>query len=113
MLLVVAVRPRRCPVTTEVGSPRNKERRYPPDPPSVEEIVAVMRGAGDRSAGFRLRALIVILSRAGLRISEALSLAETDLDSVRGAILVRRGKGGQAPRGRNGQMGMGTTQAVA
>jgi hypothetical protein len=28
--------------------PRNKGLRYPPDPPSVEEIIAVMRTAGDR-----------------------------------------------------------------
>ena len=27
--------------------PRNKGQRYPADPPTVEEIVAVMRAAGD------------------------------------------------------------------
>jgi site-specific recombinase XerD len=75
--------------------PRNKGLRYPPDPPSVEEIVAVMRIAGGRGEGVRLRALIVILWRAGLRISEALALAESDLDPARGAVLVRRGKGGR------------------
>jgi integrase len=78
--------------------PRNKGRRYPPDPPPVEEIIAVMRAAGDGIEGLRLRALIVILWRAGLRISEALSLAESDLDPVRGAILVRAGKGGAVAR---------------
>jgi site-specific recombinase XerD len=35
----------------------------------------------------------VILWRAGLRIGEALTLAETDLDARRGAVLVRHGKG--------------------
>jgi integrase len=30
-----------------------------------------------------------------LRISEALALAESDLDRTRGAVLVRRGKGGK------------------
>jgi site-specific recombinase XerD len=75
--------------------PRNKGRRYPADPPTVEEIVAVMRAAGAGPDGERLRALIVILWRAGLRVSEALDLAETDLDSSSGAILVRRGKGGK------------------
>ena len=55
----------------------------------------MMRTAGDGAEGVRLRALIGILWRAGLRISEALALAETDLDPVRGAVLVRRGKGGK------------------
>ncbi len=75
--------------------PRNKGLRYPADPPSVEEIVAVMRTAGSRSEGARLRGLMVVLWRSGLRISEALALAESDLDWNRGAILVRRGKGGR------------------
>ena len=75
------------------ASPRNKGLRYPAEPPTIEEIVAVMRAAGEGAAGSRLRALIVILWRAGLRISEALDLAETDLDRLRGAILVRRGEG--------------------
>jgi integrase len=75
--------------------PRNKGEQYPADPPTVEEIVAVMRAVGDRADGQRLRALIVLLWRAGLRISEALALQESDLDATRGAILVRHGKGGK------------------
>ena len=54
--------------------PRNKGEQYPADPPTVEEIVAVMSAVGDRADGHRLRALVVLLWRAGLRISEALSL---------------------------------------
>jgi site-specific recombinase XerD len=73
--------------------PRNKGRRYPADPPTVEEIIAVMRTAGECPDGARLRALIVVLWRAGLRISEALALAESDMDPPCGAVLVRRGKG--------------------
>jgi site-specific recombinase XerD len=64
----------------------------PADPPTVEEIILVMRHAGDRAHGLRLRGLIVVLWRAGLRISEALALTESDLDEARGAILVRHGK---------------------
>ena len=75
--------------------PKNKGRRFPADPPTVEEIVAVMRATGDSADGARLRALIVVLWRAGLRISEALDLAETDLDHARGALVIRRGKGGR------------------
>jgi site-specific recombinase XerD len=67
--------------------------RYPADPPNVEEIVAVMRAAGEKVGGLRLRALLIVMWRAGLRISEALALAETDLDSRAGSIVVRRGKG--------------------
>ena len=74
-------------------APRNKGLRYPPDPPTVEEIIAVMRAAGDDPDGVRLRGLIVVLWRPGLRISEALALTETDLDCDRGSLLVRHGKG--------------------
>jgi site-specific recombinase XerD len=76
-------------------APGNKGLRYPADPPKVEEIIAVMRTAGDAAHGQRLRGLIVIMWRAGLRIQEALALAEGDLDHRRGSLLVRRGKGGR------------------
>ena len=88
---------RRSPATTSSFHqglpPRNKGRRYPPNPPTVEEIIAVMRAAGNGPEGLRLRGVIVMLWRAGLRISEALALIESDLDPTRGAILVRHGKG--------------------
>jgi integrase len=98
LLLDVAGR-RRSPATMpefHAGRPpRNKGIRYPADPPTIEEIVAVMRAAGDAVHGRRLRGLIVVLWRAGLRIHEALALAEADLDPRRGSLLVRRGKGGR------------------
>ena len=98
-LLLDAAGRRRSPATMpgfHAGRPpRNKGVRYPADPPTVEEIVAVMRIAGDGTHGRRLRGLIVVLWRAGLRIHEALALAEPDLDRRRGALLVRRGKGGR------------------
>jgi site-specific recombinase XerD len=73
--------------------PRNKGRRYSADPPRVEEIVAVMRAAGSGASGDRMRALSVVLWRAGRRIGEALALVESDLEPTRGALLVRHGKG--------------------
>jgi integrase len=92
----------RSPATTSSfhrgRPPRNKGRRYPADPPTVAEIIAVMRAAGERPDGVRLRGVVVVLWRAGLRISEALALAETDLDRDRGSILVRRGKGASGAR---------------
>ena len=78
-LLLDAARRRRSPATLpdfHAGRPpRNKGIRYPADPPTIEEIVTVMRRAGDTVHGRRLRGLIVVLWRAGLRICEALALA--------------------------------------
>jgi site-specific recombinase XerD len=80
MVLVDAAGRRRSPATTPgylAGrAPHNKGMQYPPDPP--------------RPA---LRALIAVLWRAGLRISEALALNETDIDTVRRSLLIRHGKG--------------------
>jgi len=68
--------------------PPNKGLRYPADPPTVDEIVAVMRHTANDRQGRRVRAMIVVLWRAGLRIQEARALAEPDLDHRRGSILV-------------------------
>jgi integrase len=88
---------RRSPATTATfhkGCRRaTKGSDIRPDPPTVEEIVAVMHAAGKGPDGVRLRGVVVVLWRAGLRISEALALNETDLDPERGALLVRHGKG--------------------
>jgi site-specific recombinase XerD len=97
MVLLDAAGRRRSPATIPghlAGrAPRNKGRRYPPDPPRPEEIIVVMRQAGHDRHGLRLRALIAMLWRAGLRISEALALNETDIDATRGSLLIRHGKG--------------------
>jgi site-specific recombinase XerD len=76
-------------------APRNKGLRYPADPPTVQEIVAVMREAGSDRHAARVRALIAVLWRGGLRVQAALALSERDLDPQRGSLLVRNGKGGR------------------
>jgi integrase len=86
--------------------------RYPAGPPTVEEIVTVMRRAGGRVHGRRLRGVIVVLWRAGLRIHEARALAEADLDPRRGSLLVCRGLGRPASRGRDGRLGLGAARVV-
>jgi len=55
--------------------------------------------------GLRLRALIAVLWRAGLRISEALALNETDIDVTRGSLLIRHGKGDKRREARMDQFG--------
>jgi hypothetical protein len=44
--------------------PRNKGIRYPADPPTVDEIVAVMRHTSNNRHGWRVRAMTVVLWRA-------------------------------------------------
>lgn len=90
MLLGVAGHPR-SPATMpgyhRGRPPRNKGEQYPAGPPTVEEIVAVMSAVGYRAEGRRLRALIVPLWRAGLPISEALSLQASDLAAFAALFL--------------------------
>jgi site-specific recombinase XerD len=67
--------------------------RYPADPARAEEIIAIMRAAGANAHGLRARALIAVIWRGGVRISEALAVTESDVDARRGSVLVRHGKG--------------------
>jgi integrase len=91
--------PMTMPGYQAVRPPGSEGMRYPADPPTVDEIVAVMRNTADDRHGSRLRGMIVVLWRAGLRLQEALTLAEHD--PRRGSVLVRHGKGG-----RRGEVGM-------
>jgi len=88
------VRRRPCLAITP-GVRAQQGHALPRRPPTVEEIVAVMRLTGEHRHGWRLRAMIVVLCRGGLRIQEALALAEHDLDPRHGSLLVRNGKGGK------------------
>jgi site-specific recombinase XerD len=69
--------------------PANKGRKYPPQ--ALEEAdVAALVGACSRKAptGIRNRALITVLYRGGLRLSEALSLSPDAIDFRAGTISV-------------------------
>ena len=65
----------------------------------------MMRQAGQDRHGLRVRALIAVLWRGGLRISEALTLNETDIDERRGSLLIRHGKGDKRREGGMDQFG--------
>jgi hypothetical protein len=56
----------------------------------------VMRHASEDPHGWRLRAMLVVLWRGGLRVKEALALSEHDLDPQRGSVIMR--DLGQLPR---------------
>ena len=81
---------------------------YPADPPTVDEIVAVMLRACEDRHGWRLRAVIVALWRGGPRVQEALALGEHDLDPRRGSLLVRNGEDGRRRDIGHGCPGLGT-----
>lgn len=73
--------------------PANAGLRYYPTPYTDEQVLAFMAACPDTRAWRRMRALIALLWRSGLRISEALDLYAADLDPVAGTVLVRHGKG--------------------
>jgi site-specific recombinase XerC len=58
-------------------------------------MVAVMRTIGDRADVRRLRALIVLLWRAGLRISEAPALQEATWTALAAPCSSGAGRGGR------------------
>jgi site-specific recombinase XerD len=71
-----------------------KGRRFPPVVLKEAEVRALMAGCSKRApTGVRNRALIALLWRSGLRISEALDLVPGDVDGVQ--IRVNEGKGGK------------------
>lgn len=76
--------------------PANKGRRSPAELLTTDEIRALIRACSARApTGIRNRALIAVLYRGGLRISEALALYPKDLDQGAGTVTVLHGKGDQ------------------
>jgi integrase/recombinase XerD len=76
---------------------RKPARRYPAEPLTLADVEA-LRAACSRRAptGIRNRALLAVLFRSGLRVSEALALFPKDLDASGGSVRVLRGKGDKA-----------------
>jgi site-specific recombinase XerD len=76
---------------------RKRARRFPAEPLTLADVEA-LRAACSRRAptGIRNRALLAVLFRSGLRISEALALFPKDLDASRGSLRVLHGKGNKA-----------------
>ncbi len=76
------------------SKPSNKGRKFPPEPLTSAEARALINACSKRApTGIRNAALITILYRGGLRISEALSLKTKDIDFEAGSVRVLRGKG--------------------
>src|SRR4051794_19271195 len=112
MLLLVGGRLATLPGFQPVAPPRNKGHRYLADPPTVEEIVAVMRAAGDGRHGRRLRGLIVVPWRAGANPRGAGTQRIRPRPAARLAARAAR-QGRAPPRRRHGRVGMGAAAALA
>ncbi|MBS0198771.1 MAG: phage integrase family protein [Planctomycetes bacterium] len=90
----------RRPRAAATPPPRRRarpQRRLPAEVLSDDEVQRLLGALSQRSpTGVRNRALIALMYRAGLRVSEALSLYPKDLDLANGAVRVLRGKGGRS-----------------
>jgi len=77
--------------------PANAGLTLPPEVLTPTEIATLLRVPSPRApTGIRNRALIAVLYRGGLRVSEALALERRDLNALAATISVRHGKGDRA-----------------
>lgn len=85
--------------TRKLGTPRGqaslvKGRRFPAEPLTPAEVAAVIGGCSAVSrTGIRNRALLTLLYRSGLRISELLALKPSDVSLAAHSVRVLDGKG--------------------
>jgi len=75
-------------------TPANAGLRLPPEILTADEARALINACSSRApTGVRNRALLVLLYRGGLRISEALALRPKDIDPAASTVTVLHGKG--------------------
>jgi integrase/recombinase XerD len=77
-------------------APPNKGKKYPAEPLTPDEVSAIL-GACSRKAptGIRNRAMLTLLYRSGLRVSELLSLRPSDVDLGKHSIRLLDTKSGK------------------
>ena len=98
--------------------------QLPPRPHAPQQRPALPAGPTERGGdhrrdarlrpppeGVRLRAIIVVLWCAGLRISEALALTESDLEPRRGAVLIGARSAWTTGAGSNSSRGLSSAPA--
>lgn len=80
-----------------VRAPRTKGVKLPGQVLTPEEMRALLAQCSRRApTGIRDRALLTVIYRCGLRVSEALALLPSDVDIRRGTVRVNHGKGDKA-----------------
>lgn len=82
---------------TLIDRPTTKGQKLPAEVYTADEVQRLVKACSTRAkTGVRNRALIVLLYRSGLRLSEALALRPKDLDRSGGKLRVLHGKGDKA-----------------
>jgi integrase/recombinase XerD len=82
---------------TPGGTLSTRGKRFPAEPLTQAEVEAILAGCSLRApTGVRNRALITMLYRSGLRITEALELRPADVNLTRHEARVLHGKGNKA-----------------
>ena len=75
----------------------NKGKKYPAETLTPEEVHALLDGCSMRApTGIRNRAMLLLMYRSGLRVSEVMALRPSDVNLGRHSIRVLHGKGDKA-----------------
>jgi site-specific recombinase XerD len=86
-----------APMMAKGMTPPNKGRKYPAEVLTADEVAAVIGQCSPKApTGIRNRALLTLLYRSGLRVSEALALRASDVNLTAHTVRVLHGKGGRA-----------------
>ena len=86
-----------APMMTPGMTPPNKGRKYPAEVLTPDEAAAVISRCSPKApTGIRNRALLTLLYRSGLRVSEALALRPGDVNMAAHTVRVLHGKGAKA-----------------
>ena len=77
--------------------PGNKGQKYPAEPLTTDEVSAIIAGCSAKApTGIRNRAMLTLLYRSGLRVSEVLALRPSDVNLDAHTVRVLHGKGDKA-----------------
>lgn len=75
----------------------NKGRKYPAELLTPDEVQSMLSRCSMRApTGVRNRAMLLLMYRSGLRVSEVMALRPSDIDLKRHSIRVLHGKGDKA-----------------
>lgn len=77
--------------------PGNKGQKYPAEVLTTDEVHAIIAGCSAKATtGIRNRAMLTLLYRSGLRVSEVLALRSSDVNLDAHTVRVLHGKGNKA-----------------